>query len=81
MFIQLQPQHLAIGELKLEFLAVESRVILMDDAMVIRTDDNDVRGVVLKGLVAVPPAVGTGFMPVPTSVALPCGVVSSHLEP
>ena len=47
MLKQFQSQHLAIRKLKLEFLAVESRVILMDDAMVIRTDDNDICGVVV----------------------------------
>ena len=47
MLIQLQPQHLAIIELKLEFFAIEPWIVLVDDAMVVRTDDNDVRGVVV----------------------------------
>ena len=47
MFIQLQPQYLAILELELELPAVEPRIILVDNAMVIGTDDNDVRGVVV----------------------------------
>ena len=48
MFIQLQPQYLTIWELELELLAVEVRIVLVDDAMVVRTDDNDVRGVVIQ---------------------------------
>lgn len=47
MFIQLQFQHLTIWELKLELLAIEHRVVLVDDAMVIWTDDNDVRRVII----------------------------------
>lgn len=47
MFIQLQPKDLAILELKLELLAVEVWVVLMDNAMVIRTDDNDIRRIVV----------------------------------
>ena len=47
MLIQLQTQHLAIFELELEFLAIEPRIILVDDAVVVRADDNDVRGVVV----------------------------------
>ena len=47
MLIQLQPQHLAIFELELEFLAIKPRIILVDDAVVVRADDNDVRGVVV----------------------------------
>ena len=47
MLIQLQPQHLAILELELEFLAIKPRIILVDNAVVIRADDNDVRGVVV----------------------------------
>ena len=46
MLIQLQPQHLAIIELELELLAIEPRIVLVDNAMVIGADDNDVRGVV-----------------------------------
>ena len=34
-FIQLQPQHLTIRKLELELLAVEARVVLVDDAVVI----------------------------------------------
>ena len=47
MFIQLQPQYLTIWELELELFAIEHRIILVDNAMVIGTDDNDVRGVVV----------------------------------
>lgn len=47
MLIQPQPQHLAIFELKLELPAVEPRIILVDNAVVVRADDNDVRGVVV----------------------------------
>jgi len=47
MLIQLQPQHLAILELELELPAVEPRIVLVDDAMVVRTDDNDVCGVIV----------------------------------
>ncbi len=46
-FIQLKPQHLAIFELELEFLAIKPRIILVDDPVVVRADDNDVRGVVV----------------------------------
>jgi len=47
MFIQLQPQHLAILELELELLAIEPRIVLVDNTMAVRADDNDVRGVVV----------------------------------
>ena len=47
MFIQLQPQYLTIWELELELFAIEQRIILVDDAMVVRADDNDIRGVVV----------------------------------
>ena len=47
MLIQLQTQHLAIFELELEFLAIEPRIVLVDNTMVVRADDNDVRGVVV----------------------------------
>ena len=47
MLIQLQPQHLAIFELELELLAIEPRIVLVDNPMVVGTDDNDVRGVVV----------------------------------
>ena len=47
MLIQFQPQHLAILKFELELPAVEHRIILVDNAMVIGTDDNDVRRVVV----------------------------------
>ena len=47
MFIQLQPQYLTIWELELELFAIEPWIVLVDNAMVIGTDDNDVRGVVV----------------------------------
>jgi hypothetical protein len=47
MFIQLQPQHLTIWELELELLAIEHRIILVDNPVEVRTDDNDVRRVVV----------------------------------
>ena len=47
MLIQLQPQHLAILELELELLAIEVRIVLVDDTVVIGADDNDVRGVIV----------------------------------
>ena len=47
MFIQLQPQYLTIWELELELFAIKQRIILVDDAMVVRADDNDIRGVVV----------------------------------
>lgn len=47
MFIQLQPQYFTIWELELELFAIEHRIILVDNTMVIGTDDNDVRGVVV----------------------------------
>ena len=47
MLIQLQPQPLAILKLELELFAVEPRIVLVDNAMVVRADDNDVRGVVV----------------------------------
>jgi hypothetical protein len=47
MFIQLQPQHLAIFKLELEFLAIEPRIVLMDNPMVVWADDNDIRGVIV----------------------------------
>ena len=47
MLIQFQPQHLAILELELELLAIEPRIVLVDDAMIVRANDNDVRRVVV----------------------------------
>ena len=47
MFIQLQPQYLTIWELELKLFTIEHRIILVDNAMVIGTNDNDVRGVVV----------------------------------
>ena len=47
MFIQLQPQYLTIWELELELLAIEPRIVLVDDTVVIGADDNNVRGVVV----------------------------------
>ena len=47
MLIQLQSQHLTIFELELELFAVERRIVPVDDAVVVRADDNDVRGVVV----------------------------------
>ncbi len=35
MLIQLKPQHLAILELELEHLAIEPRIVLEDDAVVV----------------------------------------------
>ena len=58
MFIQLQPQYLTIWELELELFAIEHRIILVDNAMVIGTDDNDVRGVVVLRTVEVVDVVG-----------------------
>ena len=45
--MQLQPQYLAIFELELGLLAIEPRIVLVDNTMVVRADDNDVRGVVV----------------------------------
>jgi len=45
--IQLQLQSLAILKLELELLAVEVWVVLVDNAMVIGADDNDIRRVVV----------------------------------
>ena len=47
MFIQLQPQYLTIWELELELFAIEPWIVFVDNPMVIGTDDNDVRGVVV----------------------------------
>ena len=47
MLIQLQPQYLAILELELELLAIEPRIVLVDETVVIGADDNNVRGVVV----------------------------------
>lgn len=46
-FIQLQPQHLAIFKLELELFAIEPWIILVDEAVVVRADDNDIRRVVV----------------------------------
>ena len=47
MLIKLQPQHLAIFKLELELFAIKPRIVLVDNPVVVRTDDNDVRGVVV----------------------------------
>jgi hypothetical protein len=47
MLIQLQPQHLAILELELELPAVEPRIVLVDNPVVIGADDNDIRRIVV----------------------------------
>ena len=61
MFIQLQFQYLSIPELELELdfpfgrrplvHAVEVWIVLVDDAVIVWTDDNNVRGVVVLRLV------------------------------
>ena len=43
MLIQLQLQNLAILKLELELLAIEPWIVLVDNPVVIGTDDNDVR--------------------------------------
>ena len=58
MLIQLQPQHLAILELELELLAIEPWIVLVDNPVVIGTDDNDIRGVVVMRLCEVVNVVG-----------------------
>ena len=47
MLIQLQPQYLTIWELELELFAIEPRIVLVDNPVVVRTDNNDVRRVVV----------------------------------
>ena len=47
MLIQLQSQHLTVLELELELFAVEVWIVLVDDAMVVGANDNDVRRVVV----------------------------------
>ena len=47
MLIQLQPQDLPIRKFELEFVAVEAGVVLVDNAVVVGTDDYDVGGVVV----------------------------------
>ena len=47
MHIQLKPQHLTILEFELELPAIEPWIVLVDNPVVIGTDDNDVRGVVV----------------------------------
>ena len=47
MIIQLQSQHLSIFKLELELLAVEVRIVLVDNMVVNVADDNDVRGVIV----------------------------------
>jgi hypothetical protein len=47
MLIQLQSQQLAILELELELFAIEPRIVLVDNALEVWADDNDVRGVVV----------------------------------
>lgn len=42
MLIQPQSQRLTILELKLKLLAVEVRIVLVDDAMIVGANDNDV---------------------------------------
>lgn len=47
MLIQFQPQHLAILKFELELLAIEPWIVLVDNPMIVRADDNDIRGVVV----------------------------------
>ena len=47
MLIQLQSQYLAILELELKLLAIESWIVLVDDTVIVGTDDNNVCGVVV----------------------------------
>lgn len=47
MVIQFQLKNLAVGELELEILAIEHRIVLMDDAVKVGTDDYNVSGVVV----------------------------------
>lgn len=47
MLVQFQFQYLSIIKLKLELSAIEARIVLVDDAVVIRTYDNDIGRVVV----------------------------------
>ena len=47
MFKQFQLQYFTILKFKLIFLAIELGIVLVDDAMIVWTDDNDVRRVVV----------------------------------
>ena len=47
MLIQFQFQYLSIIKLELKLLAIEPWIVLVDNPVVIGTDDNDVRGVVV----------------------------------
>ena len=58
MFIQFQPQNFTILELELELFAIEPRIVLVDNPVVIGTDDNDIRGVVVLRLCEVVNVVG-----------------------
>lgn len=51
MLIQFQSQHLAVLKLKLEPPAIEPLIVFVDNAVVVRTEDNDVRRVVILLLV------------------------------
>ena len=47
MLIKFKPQHLSICKFKLELLAIEPWIVLVDKPVVIGTDDNDVCRVVV----------------------------------
>ena len=47
MLIQLQSQYFTICKFELELLAVEVRIVFVDDAVVVGADDNDVSRVVV----------------------------------
>ena len=68
MFIQLQPQYLTIWELELELSAIEPRIVLVDDTVVIGADDNDVRGVIVLRTGEVVDVVGCDILRLSTSL-------------
>ena len=47
MLIQLLSQHLSIIELELELFAIEPRIVLVNNPMVVGVYNNDVRGVIV----------------------------------
>ena len=71
MLIQLQPQYHAILELELELLAIELRIILVDNPVVVGTDNNDVRGVVVLRTSEVVDVVGQNSEHTDTGMVIP----------
>ena len=47
MVIQLEFQYLSIRELKLELITIETRVVFVDNTMIVRANNDNVCGIII----------------------------------